>query len=259
VTTPECAEARLLLQAELDGELEPGRVAGLAAHVADCPGCAAARQELGALSRALRATLPYHPASAGLREALAARLTAEPPAPQVAVPPLRLAPAARWWPAGAGFVAGLALAASLALVLLPRGAPPPSPLADEAVASHIRALQGTHLLDVATSDQHQVKPWFDGRLDFAPPVRDLAAQGFALEGGRLDYLDGRPVAALVYRRAQHVLNLFLWPGEAEAPRVATVQGYTVLRWGEGGMRHALVSDLNRAELESFVRLWKAGG
>jgi anti-sigma factor RsiW len=249
--TPECAEARLLLQAELDGELEPGRVAGLAAHVAECPGCAAARQELGALSRALRAALPYHPAPAGLREALTARLAA--------APPPRPVPAARWRPAGAGFAAGLALAASLALVLLPRGASSP----DEAVASHIRALQGTHLLDVATSDQHQVKPWFDGRLDFAPPVRDLAAQGFVLEGGRLDYLDGRPVAALVYRRAQHVLNLFLWPGEAEAPREApreaTVQGYTVLRWGEGGMRHALVSDLNRAELEEFVRLWRAGG
>jgi len=243
-TTAECEEARLLLQAELDGELEPARIAGLAAHVAACPACAATRQELGALSRQLRGAMAYHPAPDRLRAAVRTRLGAPPAGPP------------RWRAPAAGFAAGFALAACLALVVvLPRQGDAP---VDELVASHIRALQATHLLDVASTDQHTVKPWFDGRLDFAPPVRDLAADGFVLEGGRLDYLDGRPVAALVYRRARHVLNLFIWPtAEGDAPPGAsTTQGYIALRWTEAGMRHAVVSDLNRAELDRFVRLWR---
>jgi len=104
-----------------------------------------------------------------------------------------------------------------------------------------------------------VKPWFDGRLDFAPPVRDLAAQGFPLEGGRLDHIEGRAVAALVYRRARHVINLFVWPAHSlrpVEPAMATISGYNLIRWTEGEMRFWAVSDVNLGELEEFVRLWR---
>jgi hypothetical protein len=128
-------------------------------------------------------------------------------------------------------------------------------IGDQVVASHIRALQASHLVDVASSDQHTVKPWFDGRLDYAPPLRDLAAQGFPLEGGRLDYVDGRPVSALVYRRARHAINLFVWPAASHRerePSSRVVNGYNIVRWSEGDMAFWAVSD----DLDEFVRLWR---
>ena len=132
-------------------------------------------------------------------------------------------------------------------------------MADTVVAEHIRALQPGHLMDVVSTDQHTVKPWFDGRLDYAPPVQDFQAQGFPLAGARLDYLAGRPVAALVYQRRQHSIDLFVWPigqqfdgGPAEGSR----RGYNFVRWTRGGQAFWAVSDLNPAELGEFVRLWR---
>jgi anti-sigma factor RsiW len=154
--------------------------------------------------------------------------------------------------------AGLALAACLAVfVVLPdRGGP-----ADTVVAAHIRALQPGHLMDVASTDQHTVKPWFDGRLDYAPPVRDLAAEGFPLAGGRLDYVGHWPVAALVYRRALHVIELFVWPADgASAANAGSRDGYNFVRWRQDGMTFWAVSDLNGRELAAFAAEWrKAGG
>ena len=129
------------------------------------------------------------------------------------------------------------------------------------VASHIRALQPGHLSDVASTDQHTVKPWFDGRLGYAPPVKDLKAEGFPLAGGRLDYLAGRPVAALVYQRSQHVVELFAWPDGGHldhGPAASSRSGYNFLRWSQDGMAFWAVSDLNAQELADFVRLWRAG-
>ena len=154
----------------------------------------------------------------------------------------------------------LGLAASVAIVfglvwLLPeRGLD-----GRDVLAAHLRSLQTDgHLMDVASTDQHTVKPWFDGKLDFAPAVRDLATQGFPLVGGRLDYLHDRPVAALVYRRNKHVINLFIWPGVSGEGN-AEKQGYNLVHWSDGEMTYWAVSDLNMSELESFSNLFRAGG
>jgi anti-sigma factor RsiW len=134
-------------------------------------------------------------------------------------------------------------------------------LARDVVTAHVRSLMGAaHLNDVASSDQHTVKPWFTGKLDFAPPVQDLANAGFALTGGRLDYVNARPVAALTYRYRQHVVNLFVWPA-AEAtvsePRAIARQGYSILHWTDGGMHYWAVADVAPAQLATLAEALRA--
>jgi anti-sigma factor RsiW len=162
----------------------------------------------------------------------------------------------RSWSSAASFGLGAAAAAAVALLVL---VPHQPNLAEQIVAGHIRALQPGHLEDVASSDGHTVKPWFDGRIDFAPPVKDLAAQRFPLRGGRLDYVAGRPVAALVYQRDKHVIDLFVWPAverTARPPETAQRQGYNVVHWSEDGMVLWAVSDLEAGQLREFAEDWR---
>ncbi len=248
MTALPCPDKVLLVQAELDGELSVAESAALQAHLEGCAGCRALQTELADLSTGLRGAAPLYAAPARLRAMLVAQGAPHPaphPARRVARHP------------ALAFGAGLAVAASVALALLP--GPAATTLDDQAVAGHIRALQPGHLTDVPSSDRHTVRPWFDGRIDYAPPVRDFLAAGFPLLGGRLDYLGGRPVAALVYRRDRHLIDLYVWPeAGAAAPTQRARNGYTVVGWRAGGMAFLAVSDLEPAELLAFARLWEAG-
>ena len=164
----------------------------------------------------------------------------------------------RWMPVGAGFAAGL-LASAVALQLLgswPLQSIQHDGLDKEIVASHVRSMMADHLFDIASSNQHTVKPWYLGKLDYAPAVRDLSEQGFPLTGGRLDYIDGRPVAALVYSRGQHAINLYTWPAagvESQPYRPSSRLGFNMVDWTQSGMRFWAVSDISPSELELFAR------
>jgi anti-sigma factor RsiW len=209
----------------------------------------AADQEISAL---IRRHAVRHAAPIGLADRIADSL-------QATARPTQISANSSW--------RSLAMAASLLLAIgLSSGvtwffaaADRQESLAQQVVASHVRSmLGGDHLTDVASSDQHTVKPWFGGKLDLSPPVVDLTSQGFPLVGGRLDYLDRRPVAALVYRHSQHVINLFIWPDKASpvaAP--SSLQGYHLRQWRQGDLTFWAVSDVNPADLENFERILQA--
>lgn len=242
----DACESLLLIQAEFDGELDAAEAASALRHREGCAQCRAAYADLQS-TRALIADAPYHRAPENLRRSLIAGLGAAAPARRRAL---------AWWREGASFVLGAAVAAGIALFVL---APAQQNLLDAVVSSHIRALQPGHLEDLVSTDRHTVKPWFDGRLDFAPPVKDLASAGFPLIGGRLDYLDDHAAAALVYRRDRHLIDLYVWPGQGTtAPVLSMRNGYNAVHWSEDGMIFWAVSDLEAGQLRDFVRLWRAG-
>jgi anti-sigma factor RsiW len=259
--TPEpCADWDTRLNSYLDGELDAVHVLEVERHLASCPGCAAHLRRLENTHTLLASGEARWPVPEGLRESVVAALAAE---AAYAAPAAAWSPATLWrrlWGDAGRTVmrerfARWSLVPSLAVlavalfiaVLPPRG----GALEDELVAGHVRSLLADHLTDVASSKQHTVKPWFGGRIDFSPPVVDLAARGFPLVGGRLDYVGGRVVAALVYRRNGHVINVFVWPGASGAHTVKGRDGYTLMGWSEAGLSYWAVSDLNPVELKEF--------
>ena len=161
----------------------------------------------------------------------------------------------RWMPVTVSFAFGILLATTVFTTMAP--GMQEGQLEEQVVAGHVRSLMPGHLMDVASTDQHTVKPWFTGKLDFAPPVADLAQQGFPLLGGRLDYLQGRPVAALVYGKGGHTINVFVLPGgdaaRSTSPRAAMHQGYQLAQWQSGGMRFWAVSDISRDDMARFAQ------
>ena len=241
----DCRDVQHLLHPYSDGELDLVRHLQVEHHLAECADCAERDRGLRQLRDAIAAGPLYHRAPA----ALAARLRPGPPAR-----PRRPHLSARLAATAAG-----ALILAVGLLAWRSGPSTEDRLADQVVAGHVRSLQVDHLTDVASSDRHTVKPWFRGKLDFSPPVPDLAADGYPLTGGRLDYLADRPVAALVYHRRLHAINVFAWPAAPDADRPVRSlhrQGFHARSWQRGGLTYWAVSDLNAAELDEFVRLFQ---
>ena len=248
----DCKKAQGLINAYVDGELELTAALELEAHLENCGQCRALREEVAGLSRRLREGLTRHAAPAELRERLSPAAVTRPAPPA----------ASRGWQRRQAF----ALAASVMLAVAASGGttywlmrpPTVEPIAEEVVASHIRSLMPGHLIDIASSDQHTVKPWFDGRVDLAPTVVDFNEQGFPLVGGRLDYIGRQPVAAIVYKRRKHFINVFACPsiGGAElgAAKSSTIRGYNLLSWGAGDINYWMVSDAAAADLEALRQL-----
>ncbi len=247
-----------MVQAYADGELGAPEALEVERHLKLCAECTAALRRHRALSVALGDSALYYKAPPALRERLAAALT--PGEPWTEIPSTQPSRARRRPP----LWSSLALAASAAfLVVLTASitlrmsqSAPQQQILHDVIQSHVRALMLNHLTDVPSSDQHTVKPWFNGKLDFAPPVKDLASDGFPLVGGRIDVIEDRPVAALIYRRRAHYINLFIWPSAdtSAAEVVASSRGYNVIHWNQSGMTFWATSDLNRAELEQFADL-----
>jgi len=252
-----CSEAEVLIHALLDGELDAGHVRDVEAHLATCPACTAKLAAVRTMRQAMAAAELKESAPAHLRARIEAALPAPPPrAPTAAAgfSPWRLS---RRFFVG-GFALGTALSGAVAatLVLGVLRDDQEQRIANEVVSAHLRSLQPGHLTDVETSDQHTVKPWFNGKLGVAPPVIDLTAQGFTLIGGRLDDINGETVAAIVYRRHNHVINLFVAesPGAKRQDSAAeTRHGFNVRHWTEGGLDFWAVSDINAAELDEFCQ------
>jgi anti-sigma factor RsiW len=245
-----CRDTQNLLDAYCDGELDLVRTLEIERHLQECPVCTQMQQNHHALQSALKEPSLYFKAPTNLHKRLrgAARAAIQ------EVPRYRVS---AW--RGASVAAASACVALLLWVLIALPARPAAEdvLAQEVVSGHIRSLMANHLTDVPSSDHHTVKPWFDGKLDFAPPVTDLTKQGFPLVGGRLDYLGNKSVAAVVYQHRQHFINLFIWPAPDSADsgtKMMTRQGYNVIRWTQAGMSFWLVSDLNLSELQQLAEV-----
>jgi mycothiol system anti-sigma-R factor len=268
-----CEETTKLMDGYLDGELDPITSQTIEQHLRDCRRCEQAYEAQTVLTHAISRGAPYYKAPTELRQRVHASL-------RDAIGAEAMGSAARenellvarpreerrsvlsempWsW---LGLAAAIILAAIIVSSLLPRLQQPGSAqfLATQLIASHVRSLMANHLTDVASSDQHTVKPWLDTKLDFAAPVVDLSGEGFPLIGGRLDYLDNHSVAALIYQRRKHFINLFIWPtkpGASETTKTMTRQGYHLLHWVDPDFNYWAVSDVSDSELQTFKQLFE---
>ena len=236
----------------VDGELDLGLHLEMEARMREDAGLREEIESLRQLRAAIRDGADYHAAPAGLRARLARISVSGTDAPTSLLPPAAASAWRGWRP----------LAAALALVAVPSvtmnivgwrwGGH--ERMQDDVIASHVRSTLGLHLIDVASSDRHTVKPWLSSKLDFSPPVSELNVPGSVLLGGRVDYLDGHPVAALVYRQREHIVNAFVWPGAAEdsAADFSSARGFQLAHWTQNGMQHWVISDLNRQEFAALI-------
>jgi anti-sigma factor RsiW len=252
-----CQDRQDLIHGYLDGALDLVGSMEMEQRLRDCQECSQAYQNYQALRSAITAGSLYYKSPAHLQKRIQSAVR------KAAKAEIKPRIWSQTWSRRRLFAltSGLALAA-LAILTWRFLAPLPRHsandfLTQEIVSGHVRSLMADHLTDVTSSDQHTVKPWFNGKLDFSPPVKDLTDRGFPLVGGRLDYLSNRPVAALVYRRQRHFINLFIWPSTSDLDReepTGARQGYHLIHWTMAGMTYWAVSDLNAGELQEFVRI-----
>jgi anti-sigma factor RsiW len=270
-----CEETTKLMDGYLDGELDPITNQAIEQHLRECHNCDQAYKTQRSLIRAIGNATPYYKAPSELRERIQSSLRkemAEQSNGSGSIPVDARPLIAKEQAESRSILFGtswnrLALAAAIVFAavivwnVLPRLQRPGNDqfLATQLIAGHVRSLMANHLTDVASSDQHTVKPWLDAKLDFAPAVVDLSSEGFPLIGGRLDYLDNRAVAALIYQRRKHFINLFVWPAapdETRTPKTITRQGYQLLHWVESDLNYWAVSDINEKELQEFKQLFE---
>jgi anti-sigma factor RsiW len=251
-----CPEIKALSHAYADRELDLVRATEIEQHLTTCRSCSREIENIRALRSALKSSTFYYRTPMNLRnqirQSTCARNGTARPVLRSEARQIRWKQWLRWFMP----VAASAVAILLAISVMPSA---DKRFTNEVVSSHVRSMMANHLTDVASSDQHTVKPWFDGKVDFAPPVTDLKEHGFPLVGGRLDYLQNRPVAAAVYQRNKHVINLFVWPSTQNRNTSKTVsvgKGYNVISWEASGMNYCTVSDLNATELQEFADLLK---
>jgi anti-sigma factor RsiW len=246
-----CQETLNLVHAYHDGELDAANTLQVERHFADCPQCFAVLRNLGALRSLVRSEELRYAAPSSLTRSIRSL------AGEARRSERRLVWTKKprvWLSAFAGL--GVAVIA-LQLALLVRPDQEEEHLVGELTSSHIRSLMVNHLTDVTSTDQHTVKPWFDGKLDFAPPIKELREAGFPLLGGRLEYLANRSVAAIVYGRQKHFINLYIWPSASSSiPGIAEQNGYHLVHWISDGMTCWAVSDLNQQELKKFAERWR---
>jgi anti-sigma factor RsiW len=251
-----CELTQRFVPGYLDGELDLMRTIEMATHLRTCGGCARELEIQQALRAAVQSGSLTYATPEGLRERIQSSLRAS-----IAKEAPGIGSAWNQW----RFFQWAAAFAVLAVCAVTSwqfagGLREPSSdqrIAAEVFASHVRSLEANHLMDVVSTDQHTVKPWFDGKLDFSPPVEDMASDGFPLIGGRLDYLEGRDVAALIYQRRKHFINVFVWPdadGSNSTQSIESRQGYNVMRWSHGGFQFWAASDVSPSELAEFARL-----
>jgi anti-sigma factor RsiW len=243
-----CEETEILLHALIDDELDAGHAREVEDHIAGCPRCAAQLLAYREMSKTVAGADLRYPAPPELCRRIEASL------PKTQAPNRRAVLR--------GFAMGSAVSAIAAtgLIAIVLRADDEQRIMSEVVSAHLRSLQAGHLTDVLSTDQHTVKPWFNGKLDVAPPVVDLTAQGFTLIGGRLDYVDTRAIGAIVYRRRSHVINLFVaqTPStERRAAKTETIQGFNIRRWSDRGLNYWAVSDLAADELAEFGEKFEA--
>jgi anti-sigma factor RsiW len=250
--TMRCADCLPMIDALVDHELPPEEERELRAHIEGCVDCARELALVVDVSRAAREGLVRHQAPDVLKARIRAAVSGASGVNDSADEErLARSPLRRYLRLAAAGVVIAAASSALTFAALRHGAPESTE--SELLASHIRSLMPGHLTDVASTNQHQVKPWFNGRLDLSPTVPNLDSLGFPLLGGRLDYVAGRRVAAVVYGRRQHVINVYSWPaGSHDRPRAAAAQGYNMEEWQAAGVEYWAVSDLNRPELDEFI-------